>query len=304
MSTRPALLLATTLPWVACGPPCDSDMATISGFAAGNGDISIRLYDAGSLELVASTSPDEDGQYTLTVEGGRDYVLNATATQGQDTGGGVTTCYSEDIPISPAPCAALTQDIAVPLTCDTADKPNLYLYPERDTPTVVHLAHDPRQEVFASAPPYAGTWKGTAHPDGTFTPFGGERAPYLFYEITLLPGQVADLQRSERFCLPGDRAVEAMAELLGAYGFSARERADFVEGWRDDLPRAERYAVYPQLRVDDAVRVQIQPPLPLHRLWFVVEDGEGCVPNARPPQAVPRAGPHAVEWGVVLRGLR
>jgi hypothetical protein len=304
MLPKPALMFAVVLPLVACNPLCGSDLATISGIATGNGDISVRLYDAATFELIASTTPDDGGQYTLTVEGGHDYILNATATVGQDTGGGGTTCYSDDIAVSPAPCEAVTQDVDISITCDTADKPNLYLYPLRDTPTVVHLTHDPRQEVFASEPPYAGAWEGTAHPDGTFTPLGGDRAPFLFYEITLLPGQAAGLQRRERFCIPGERAVKAMADLLGAYGFTARERADFSDAWRDDLPHAERYAVYPQRHVDAAVRVDIQPPLPLQRLWFVVEDGEGCVPNARAPQPLPRDGAHAIEWGVVLHGLR
>jgi hypothetical protein len=304
MRLRIHLALSATAAIAACRAPCDSDFATITGFAVGQGEITVRVYDATTFELVSSTTPDANGQYVLAVPGDRDYVLNATATTGQDTGGGGTTCYTADVAVSPAPCETVTRDLEVPITCDTADKPNLYLYPLRPTPTVVQLRHDPRQEVFASEPPYADAWEGTAYPDGTFAPVGEAPAPFLFYEITLLPGQYTALQHHERFCIPGDGAVRALADLLGAYGFSERERADFVDAWSADLPPASSYAVYPQLAVDDAVQVDITPPMPLHRLWLVLEDGRDCTPTAPAPQALPRHGAHAVEWGVVLHDLR
>jgi hypothetical protein len=111
------------------------------------------------------------------------------------------------------------------------------------------------------------------------------------------------MQRQWGFCLPAEGAVEAMAELLGEYGFNAVERLDFIEGWEHDLPPGhEGYAVYPQLRVEPYTAVEIQPAMPLSRLWLLVEDGAGCA--ARPPVIRPfsREGEHAVEWGLIFDG--
>lgn len=283
--------------------PCGSTDATIRGTVRGVGALSAHLFDATG-EEIAAVDADEDGAYEFVVAPG-DYVV-AGAAYDPKTGSGYVppdTCWSDDAVLSLEACDDVVADLDAG-SCDTADKPNLYLYPAKDTRTTVTLHHGPRQEVFASDPPYAGGWTGTAHPDGWFTPTGGEKAPFLFYEITLLPAQLRSLPLTDAVCIPGDGAVDAMADLLGEYGFTERERADFVDGWRDDLPLRPSYAVYPQRSVDQVVRVDIQPPLPLERLWLVVTDGAGCVPSSAKPAPMLRNGPHAVEWGVVLKGLR
>ena len=215
-------------------------------------------------------------------------------------------CWSPDHVVDVVACEETELDIKL-TDCDTtsADKPNLYLYPGTDRWTSVQLRHSERQRVFASEPDYGPRgWRGMAHPDGTFTTRDG-LAPFLFYEITLLPWQNRRLQRAEGWCLPEEGAVDAMAELLGDYGFDAREREDFVEAWALDLPANEGgYAVYPQLYVDDLALVDIQPALALSRIWLLVEDGQGCTMRSS-PTVVPfdRSGAHAVEWGVVLNDL-
>jgi hypothetical protein len=197
----------------------------------------------------------------------------------------------------------LTVDLGA-IECSSADKPNLYLYPTANTLTTVVLKHDARQEVFASEPAYLDGWSGMAHPDGTFSVTPGERSPFLFYEISLLPAQVAAFQHTNAVCIDGPGAVNAMAALLGDCGFNAREQADFVDGWVDDMPVRDSYAVYPQRNVEGAVHVGIEPELPLERLWLVVQDGAGCTPSNAPIVPIARPAGHAVEWGVVLRGLR
>jgi hypothetical protein len=284
---------------------CGSSQGFIFGTIFGEGTIEAALYnDAGV--LVETITPNARGRYELHVDPGS-YMLAASSFIDSDTGGqGYESCSADDVQITIEACDEQKVDLVLH-DCITADKPNLYLYPAQDTPTTVRLKHSPQQRVFASDPPYDGAWTGVAHPDGTFTPDGGDTAPFLFYEITLLPGHVRSLQRAAGVCVGGANAVEDMAALLGAWGFSPREQADFIEGWKDDLPRRASYRVYPQRAVDPIVGVDIQPPLPLSRLWLRVEDGAGCVPAAAPPAGltpIPRAGPHAVEWGVVLSGLR
>jgi hypothetical protein len=234
---------------------------------------------------------EDDGSYRVEVPAGR-YTLHAHDD----------LCWSEDAVVEVEACGTVETDLAID-QCDTADKPNLYLYPARDTATQVQLSHGPKQRVFASDPPYGQGWAGVAHPDGSFTS-GGARAPFLFYELSLRPWQGEAFQRDEGWCLPEEGAVDAMAELLGLYGFDARERLDFVEGWEHDLPASPAgYAVYPQRAVEHAGRVHIRPALPLYRLWLLVEEGDGCALDAPWVDPARREGPHAVEWGVVLHGF-
>lgn len=234
-----------------------------------------------------------DGSYELNLEGG--YTWHVTAT---DEG-----CVSPPKPVDVEECEEYELDIHIP-SCTTADKPNLYLYPLVDTETHVTLRTTDRQRIVASDPAYpAQGWQGVAHTDGTFS-VDARRAPFLFYEVSLAPWQDRRMQRDQGWCLPQASAHRAMADILGAYGFDAVEREDFVEAWEHDLPPSpDGYAVYPQLAVEHAAAVDISPALPLERLWLVVEDGAGC--TARAPHVVPfgRRGAHAVEWGVVLSGL-
>lgn len=285
-------------------PECTTAETVIRGTISGVGLRTAYLYTADGSPLDEVVA-DDDGAYQFIVDGGGDYVVAAAAYDSltSSSGGGFRSCYSEDVPVTVEACEEVVVDLDT-VECSSADKPNLYLYPANDTQTTVTLHHDPRQVVFASDPPYASGWAGTAHPDGTFTPTGGDVAPFLFYEITLLPAQLRTLPLTNAVCVPGDGAVQAMADLLGEYGFTERERADFVDGWRDDLPVRASYAVYPQRSVEQVVRVDIQPPLPLERLWLVVTDGAGCVPSGAKIAPMARNGAHAVEWGVILSGLR
>lgn len=237
-----------------------------------------------------------DGSYELNVEAGT-WSIYAT-----DSG-----CYSMDVELEVEECQEYPLDIEI-IDCDTADKPNLYLYPEADTPMSVRVLHTDRQQLVATAPEHGAGWRGIAHPDGTWTDTrpgaSPEPWPFLFYEVSLAPWQSRSLQRAEGWCLPEAGAAEAMAELLGDYGFNARERDDFVDAWVHDLPPSHTgYAVYPQLQVAHAAGLELSEALPVDRLWLVVEEGNGCL--LPEPAVVPfeRSGPHGVEWGVVLHGL-
>ena len=280
------------------GTTCGSTQGFVYGQVTGPYSMEPNPY-----AVVRAIPPDDgevlaemggDGSYELNLEGGLNWAIYATSPEG---------CISETHHLPVEACHEYPLDIHIP-DCTTADKPNLYLYPDADRATSVHLRHTAPQRIVASAPAYTGQgWSGTAHPDGTFT-VGGERAPFLFYELSLAPWQARSLQTERGWCLPEEGAVQAMADLLGAYGFDAREREDFVLGWEHDLPpNPAGYAVYPQRAVEHTSQVVIDPALPLSRLWLLVEDGAGC--TAQPPSVRPfdRSIPHAVEWGVVLHDL-
>lgn len=251
-----------------------------------------------TFEAPFTTEADDDGMYEVELPPATDLFVEAYTRDG---------CWSYSEGIDAEECVVHTVDIYIE-DCDVADKPNLYLYPERDTPTRVKLELDPRQQVVASIPEYRPRgWMGIAHTDGTWTERGRKvRDPFLFYEVSLAGWQAQSLQREAGWCLPfgGKEAVFAMADILGEYGFDARERDDFVDAWIHDLPPADSYAVYPQLDVAPFAGLDIRPALPVDRLWLVVDHGASCVPLQEPvPVVFDRSGAHGVEWGVVLGDL-
>lgn len=282
---------------------CDGTWSILSGVVTGpysdEPAVDATVYVWGdAYEEPFETTTDEEGYYELTVPPAEGLYVEAYT---------VEYCWSYSEAVDALECATQTLDIHVE-ECDVADKPNLYLYPERDTFTRVRLELDPRQQVVASIPEYRPRgWAGVAHTDGTWTEKGTRvREPFLFYEVSLAGWQARDLQREAGWCIPfgGDAAVHAMADLLGEYGFDARERDDFVDAWVHDLPPADSYAVYPQLHVDPYAGLDIVPALPVDRLWFVVDHGASCAPLLEPEVVrFDRTGAHGVEWGVVLGDL-
>ena len=287
------------------GAECDGTWSIVEGLVTGPGadrPAAGAVVYAWGLEGDPSdmyeTTADADGLYTLEVAPADALYLEAYTGDG---------CWSYTQEITAEECQTQTIDIDIQ-DCDIADKPNLYLYPEHDTFTRVRLELDRRQQVVASIPEYKPRgWRGIAHTDGTWTELGRRvRDPFLFYEVSLAGWQSRSLQRDAGWCIPfgGLPAVHAMADILADYGFNARERDDFVDAWIHDLPPSESYAVYPQIEVDDYAGLQIQPMLPVERLWLVVDDGAGCAPR-QVPEVLPfdRSGAHGVAWGVVLGDL-
>lgn len=282
---------------------CDDTWSIVQGQITGpytddpTPNATVYIYGA-AYDTDYRTETDADGRYELEVPPADDLYVEAYTRDG---------CWSYSEGIDAEACATQTVDIAIE-DCDIADKPNLYLYPLRDTPMRVKLELDPRQKVVASIPAYRPQgWRGVAHTDGTWTERGSKvRDPFLFYEVSLAGWQARSLQREAGWCLPfgGEAAVFAMADILGEYGFDARERDDFVDAWIHDLPPADSYAVYPQLEVAPFAGLQLQPALPVDRLWLVVDHGASCVPLQEPePVVFDRTGAHGVEWGVVLGDL-
>lgn len=301
-------LLLPSLLLLSCGDKEEEDdtggtttCGSMHGFVYGNvtgkfggPDGEARVYAVSEVLDWEEGEVAADGSYELNLLGGLTWTIYALDED---------ECASIEHELLVEECTEYALDLDV-IDCITADKPNLYLYPLDDTPTSVRLFTSPSQRVIASDPLYPRQgWQGIAHPDGSFS-VGARRAPFLFYEVSLAPWQEQRMQRQQGFCLPEEGAVEAMAELLGEYGFNAVEREDFIEGWEHDLPPGhEGYTVYPQLRVEPYTAVEIQPAMPLSRLWLLVEDGAGC--TASPPVIRPfsREGAHAVEWGLIFDGV-
>lgn len=279
---------------------CDAGEGTLTGLAtvdgAASAEVQVSAWPEDGGDPVSVDPSDGDGRYAVCLPAGRWYV--SAEAYGCETGDRADVVEGES--------TSLDLDVDSVMDCETADKPNLYLYPSAPTRTAVTIGLSQGQRVFASDPPYRKGWRGVALPDGRFVTAEGP-APFLFYEVTLPRGMSSSFQRDAGWCLDGDvpAAVHAMAGVLEAYGFNAGEVDDFVEGWRVDLPPAGAYAVYPQREVDHAAGLTVTPSLPIERLWLLVEETGACDGALPEPAIVPfdRAGAHGVEWGVVLRGM-
>lgn len=281
----------------------DKSIATDSGVQCGStqGFISGHLFDqdgaftTGTVgayldgELVDQVETDSQGAYELNLEGGHEYVLTAWNDWG---------CYAPDTSITLAECTEREVDIQWE-GCDTADKPNLYIYPSSPTEMTVELTLDDKQRVVASDPDYGDGWSGMALPDGRWEQ-DGQVFDFLFYEVSVTRPQSQSLQTERGWCA---QDLGEITELVRAHGFTERETQDFWDGWVEDLPPADGYVVYPQRRVKRMAELTLTPRLPVERLWLVVEPAIECSMPPTPISPLRREGEHAVEWGVILRGF-
>lgn len=240
-------------------------------------------------ELAASAPTDSQGAYELNVEGGNEYVLTAWSEEG---------CYAPDTAVTVLECTEREIDIQYE-GCDTADKPNLYLYPDAATEMRVEVGLAPHQRIVASDPEYQDGWVGVARPDGRWEQ-GGQVFDFLFYEVSVTRPQSESLQTQRGWCATD---LTEITEIVRDHGFTERETQDFWDGWVDDLPAAEGYVVYPQRRVRRMADLALTPRLPVERLWLVIEPATSCSMPPTPITPLRREGAHGVEWGVILRGF-
>ena len=106
-------------------------------------------------------------------------------------------------------------------TGDVAEKPVIYLYPERTTEITVRL--DYAGELTCTYPQYDDGWTVTAEPDGTLYSDGREYS-YLFWEGS------ADIEYdfSRGFCVRGEDTLGFLLEALPALGLTPLEYNDFI----------------------------------------------------------------------------
>lgn len=115
-----------------------------------------------------------------------------------------------------------------------AEKPVLYLYPEREQNVSVRL--DVKGELTTTYPEYNEVWNVIAQPDGMLQNTAtGKQHPYLFWEaeIAFLPQHY---QYTKGFCIKGDSTIFFLEETLAQLGLNPRESTDFITYW---LPRMQ-----------------------------------------------------------------
>ncbi|HYG52599.1 MAG TPA: hypothetical protein VD905_16925 [Flavobacteriales bacterium] len=180
-----------------------------------------------------------------------------------------------------------------------ADKPVIYLYPEKETEVSVKL--DFKGEMDFSYPLYNNGWNVVAHPNGTIKS-GAKEYGYLFYE-----GKIDSREIKTRYL---EGSVVNSSELtcfletsLTAIGLNTKEIADFVTYWAPRMLQNEKNYVRFMLtdEYDQVAKLEVMPkPDHVLRVYMLWQKADNNTPgNLKKQTFIPfkRGGFTVVEWG-------
>lgn len=186
----------------------------------------------------------------------------------------------------------------------TAIKPNIYLYPEKETTVTVEFK-DP-DLLLTVIPDYLENWTVDATPDG-WLDLEGETYGFLFYESMT---SCKFMQTEEAWIVPEYNREGFFTEICNGYGFNARETEDFVTFWCSRLPEGKSYVMYPELTevIDLEMPINISPlPDSIFRIWFLYvpvsafsEDELSKIKTPNFTEKVTRKGFTVTEWGGIV----
>lgn len=186
-------------------------------------------------------------------------------------------------------------------TCDTcivAYKPNIYLYPEKETFLKVELSFPKGGGILTSIPEYGNGWSVSITPDGKIN----QQYDFLFYESE----QPNVWQTQEGWCVKKQNLTEFFSNNLTDYGFTKREIEDFNAYWIPRLQNADFYVVFPQTkeRIEQVIEMSLsETPDNFLRLFYLIhESGEDISEQLETPVITNfyRSGFVVTEWGVIL----
>lgn len=181
-----------------------------------------------------------------------------------------------------------------------AEKPVLYLYPEKEIQVNVQLNLDDKHSIAHAYPHYnKNGWNVIAKPNGELLDPSTDRKYYcLFWETK---GPLIEENLQEGFLVKGDQTRDFLEEKLDELGLNQIEANEFLIYW---LPRMEvnKYnAIHFAFESYEAVsELQITPkPETLIRLMMLYEPIESpiAINPQKLPEAPKRSGFVAVEWG-------
>jgi hypothetical protein len=178
-----------------------------------------------------------------------------------------------------------------------ADKPVIYLYPEKETEVSVQLK--PKGNFTFTYPAYNNGWKCTASADGTLS-FGDKKYGYLFWEggIELSKN---DISTKEGFVVSKDKLVGFLEEKLYAMGLNAKEVQDFITYWYPRMSVNQDNYIHFMFNetYNEYAKIDIKPkPDNIFRVFMIWS--KAAAGQVVQPQQIPsckRNGFTVVEWG-------
>ncbi|MBO9594285.1 MAG: hypothetical protein J7599_15375 [Niabella sp.] len=181
--------------------------------------------------------------------------------------------------------------------CTIAYKPNIYLYPLKETDMQVRLSFPQGGSVIASIPTYHTGWNVRVAPSGKIE----GQYNYLFYESE----QPDNWQKDAGQVVSRDSLQQFFEADMAASQFKPHEISDFIDYWIPRLKSAPYYAVYPQEKpvIEKLIRLHFsEQPDAVLRLFYLVKALDKPIQLSPYPkkETVGRAGFHVAEWGVIL----
>ncbi len=180
----------------------------------------------------------------------------------------------------------------------TADKPNIYIYPNEKIQLTVKLDFPMGGKIVKSIPEYGTGWNvlvdTTGLMDNTYS--------YLFYESI----QPDIWQRNYGWSIETDDLDLFFRNNLTEYGFKGGEIEDFVDYWIPRLKYSPYYLIYPQTKnlIDNVIKFDFsQQPDNLLRLFYLIKGSNQLQESLIEPKIdnFKREGYVVTEWGVILK---
>ena len=270
----------------------ESETEDIAGFwgylfdESGNPVPDATVIVATSIAFVPAVS-DENGRYQLNFPYPGTYIISA-----------FTDCLDGETQNIPVVAGQLTR-ADITLYELAVDAPYVYLYSPQTTQVSVELTPGDSLRITASLPAYNDGWTVWAEPSGRLE----DTWDYLFYESTVY----AIFDRKNGWTVPANQIFDWFEQNLDHMGLNEREVADFMAYWRENLPVAPCYQIYPQsdATIERNMKLSIAPtPDSVLRLWLMLEGTDDCAGAALTPPApgiFERNGFTVVEWGMIRR---
>lgn len=175
-----------------------------------------------------------------------------------------------------------------------ADKPVIYLYPEKTVDVSVLI--DENCKLTCTYPAYGEGFFVTANPDGTLVDSNGKVYNYLYWEG--IPDVEYDF--SKGFCVKGEDTAEFLEVALEKLGLNRKEANEFIVYW---LPLMQNNAyniiTFAGQEYDEAAKLYIDPnPDTLIRVMMAWKASEKAIEIEPQELTAPeRKGFSVVEWG-------
>lgn len=179
-------------------------------------------------------------------------------------------------------------------------KPVIYLYPQEKTKIDIDLAVT--GDLVFSYPEYNNGWSVTADSLGTIT-CGTETFNYLFWESDQVFNE-SIINRDQGVMIKQEDLLAYLEKSLTAFGFNAKERADFITYWIPQMKDATNLYIYFLFNeaCDEFATLNIKPePARIARFYMLWADAKTNYNEAGiTPQEIPtfsREGFTVLEWG-------
>lgn len=180
------------------------------------------------------------------------------------------------------------------------EKPVIYLYPESEINFSVQV--NPKGKLSFTYPKYNEEWKGKVDPNGNIKIESNEYN-YLFWESnqSINLNQI-DLNKGA--IVKGKEALSFLENQLNKFGFTTKEKADFITFWAPQLQKNEFNYIYFVLNNDADIFAELSvtpKPNNIYRFYMLTSKIEN--PNDfyyLEPQlieSVNRTGFTVLEWG-------